>query len=72
MKSVTAENIKRIIRYKCLKQNAIAERAGYTHQSFNNMLNGRKLVTDVDVMKISRVLEVEPNELYGVKTERGD
>lgn len=67
MKSIIAERTKRIIKDGCIKQSAIAARAGYDEKSFSNMLNGRKLITDVDVMKIANALEVEPNDLYGIK-----
>ena len=33
-----------------------------------HMLNGRKIITDVDVANIANALEVEPNELYGIGT----
>lgn len=66
MKSVIAENVKSIIRREKLKQGAVAERAGYDYKAFNNMLNGRKIITDVDVMNIANALAVKPNELYGL------
>lgn len=69
MKSITAENIKSILVRKCLKQSAIARKAGYDIKTFHNMLNGRKLITDVDVTKIAIVLEVEPNELFGIEEQ---
>lgn len=68
MKSATAENIKIIIRNKGLKQMAVAEKAGYSYGKFSNMLNGRKLITDVDVGNIASALDVEPNDLYGLGT----
>lgn len=66
MKSAIAENVKKIIREKCLKQGALAEKAGYDCKKFSNMLNGRKVITDVDVIKIANALEVAPNDLYGI------
>ena len=56
---------------KCLKQGAIAKKADYDGKVFSNMLNGRKIITDLDVIRIANALEVEPNELYGIekKTE---
>ena len=66
-KSVVAENAKRIIAEKCLSKGAIGRRAGYGINKFSNMLNGRKIITDVDVMNIANALGVEPNELYGIK-----
>ena len=38
--AVVAENIKRIIDERSLKQSAIAKKAGFTTQEFNAMLNG--------------------------------
>ena len=67
MKSIVAGNTKRIIKNGCFKQGAIAERAGYDPKQFSNMLNGRKIISDVDVMKIANALGVEPNDLYRVK-----
>ncbi len=68
MKSLIAENVKKIIRKKCYLKSAVAEKAGYNYKTFSNMLNGRKIITDVDVMRIANVLEVQPNELYGIKS----
>ena len=64
-----AQNAKRLIRKKCFNQAAVAERAGYNYKTFNNMLNGRKVITDSDVARIANALEVEPNELYGIKSQ---
>ena len=65
MKSIVAENTKRIIENKCLKQGLVAKKAGYDAKKFSNMVNGRKIITDMDVIRIANALEVEPNELYG-------
>ena len=70
MKSAIAENVKKIIRKKCLKQGALAEKAGYDCKKFSNMLNGRKVITDVDVIKIANALEVAPNDLYGITEDQ--
>lgn len=64
-----AQNAKRLIRKKCFNQAAVAEKAGYNYKTFNNMLNGRKVITDSDVARIANALEVEPNELYGIKSQ---
>lgn len=64
MNFIVAPNVKRIIKQKCLKQVAIAEKAGYTPNQFSSMLNGRKVIKDTDVMKLARVLEVDVNELF--------
>lgn len=62
-------NVKEIIRRNCLKQRAVAQKAGYDEKAFSNMLNGRKIVTDVDVTKIAIALNVTPGELFDVKKE---
>lgn len=64
-----AQNTKQLIRKKCFNQAAVAEKAGYNYKTFNNMLNGRKVITDSDVARIANALEVEPNELYGIKAQ---
>lgn len=64
-----AQNTKRLIRKKCFNQAAVAEKAGYNYKTFNNMLNGRKVITDRDVARIANALEVELNELYGIKSQ---
>lgn len=69
-KSIVAENAKRIISEKCLSKGAIGKKAGYDIKKFSNMLNGRKIITDVDAMNIANALGVEPNELYGISTHR--
>lgn len=58
--------VRKIIKKKCLLQGAVGKRAGYNNKAFSNMLNGRKIITDVDVIKIANALEVEPNDLYGI------
>lgn len=70
MKSIIAENIKSIIRNMGFKQSAIAERAGYDAAKFNNMLNGRKLIADYDVLPIAYALGVTPNDLFGLSDKR--
>lgn len=65
-----AENIAKIISEAGLKQLAIAEKAGFGVQEFNDMLNGRKLIKMCDVLKIAKALGVTPNDLYGIKVEK--
>ncbi len=60
-----ADNIYKIIKEKMLVQSAVAIKAGYDAKTFNNMLKGRKLILADDIVKISRALDVTPNELYG-------
>ena len=69
MKSIIAENVRNIINQKGLKQRAVAMKAGYSLQTFNNMLNGRKIVSDVDVANIAIALNVPVSLLFEEKTE---
>jgi len=62
--SVMPHNITRIIRDKGLKQCAVAKRAGFSNQQFNDMLNGRKIIKPCDALAISEALGVTMNELY--------
>jgi len=66
MKSIIAENAKRIIADKGLKQRAVAEKAGYSQQQFSAMMCNRRIVQDTDVMAIANALNVTPNELFGI------
>lgn len=65
---VVADNIRKIIEDRGLKQKAVAEKAGYTEQQFSNLLCGRKTIETEDVVKITKALDVLPNDLYGIKT----
>lgn len=67
MSTVVIPNIRRIINERGLKQCALAEKAGYTKQQFNAMLTGRKLITDVDICKITSALDVDANALFSRK-----
>ena len=67
MESAIAENVKQIIRDKCLKQGAVAAKAGYNYKAFSNMLNGRKVITDIDVVNITKALGVTPNDVFGIQ-----
>ena len=67
MNGIVAPNIDAIITRKCLKQSAVAEKAGYTRQQFNDMLKGRKVIRDTDIVRIASALEVDVNTLFGKK-----
>ena len=66
---VIPQNILKIIQQTGVKQCVIAQRAGYTKQQFSDMLNGRKIIKAMDVLKIAKALNVTPNELYGMPAE---
>lgn len=63
---MVAENAKRIIKERGLKQNAVATKAGYTPKAFNNLVNGKKVMREIDIYRIATALEVAPNELFAV------
>lgn len=69
--SPAAENIARIIKEKGLKQSYVAEKAGFTAQELNDMLNGRRLIKMCDIPKIAEVLKVTSDDIYaaGIREE---
>ena len=64
LNSIVALNVKKIIKDRCLKQSAVAQKAGYSNQQFSAMMNGRKIIKDTDIMRIATVLSVDANELF--------
>lgn len=50
---------------KKMKQSLVAQAAGYTPQTFNNMLRNRKQIKPEDIMPICGALGITPNELFG-------
>ncbi len=70
MKSIVANNVSKIIKDRCLKQCAIAEKAGYSKQQFNDMLKGRKVIKDTDIFRLAVTLGVDANTLF--ETESSD
>lgn len=70
MSTVVVPNIRRIINERGLKQCAVAEKAGYTKNQFNAMLTGRKLITDIDICKITTALEIDANTLFNKEEGR--
>lgn len=63
MNAPATENIKRIIQEKGLKQIYVAKAAGFTAQEFYDVLANRRLLKVRDVVMLSKVLAVDPNEL---------
>lgn len=59
----TIENIKKLLKETGLKQYVLAERCGYTPKTFSQLVNGKKTITDIDVIKLCKGLNVEPNDL---------
>ncbi|WMI82067.1 helix-turn-helix domain-containing protein [Anaerotignum sp. MB30-C6] len=58
------KNVFRIIKEAGMKQCAVAEKAGYTKQQFNDMLNGRRVIKAKDILALSHALGVSPNDLF--------
>lgn len=65
-----ADNVAKIISELGLKQRAVAKKAGFEAQVFNDMLNGRRLIKLCDVVVIAEALGVTPNDLYGIVEEK--
>lgn len=59
-------NLRKFIKENGLKQNYIAEKAGYSKQELSYMLNGRKLIKPLDVLRLAEVLGTDANLLYGL------
>lgn len=72
LNSIVAPNVKAIIIRKCLKQSAVAEKAGYTKQQFNAMLRGRMVIRDIDIMRIATALEVDANTLFAKREDESN
>ncbi|WP_294785737.1 helix-turn-helix transcriptional regulator [uncultured Eubacterium sp.] len=66
-----AKNIAEVIASNGLKQIYIAEKAGYSPQELNDMLNGRRLIKANDIARISTALGVDVNRLYGIEKGEG-
>lgn len=66
-----AKTIIQIIESKGLKQCVVADKAGFTTQAFNAMLNGRKLIRPNAIPAIAQALGVTPNELFGINSKKG-
>ena len=70
MKSIIAENVKKILQQQGTKQNFLAEKAGYKIGTFSNMMNGRKTITPFDIIKLCDVLNVTPNDLFSIGNQK--
>lgn len=68
--SPVADNVKKIIDDRCLKQSAVATKAGYSIQAFNDMLNGRRIIKVMDIQVIANTLEVDANVLLGMRNKK--
>ena len=71
--SIVAIRLKEAITEKGLKQTSIANRAGYTTQELNDMLNGRRIMRAADISSILKVIRefgIDANYLFGI--EKGE
>lgn len=59
-----ALGVRAIIAQKGLKQVYVAEKAGYTTQELNDMLNGRRLIKACDIPELARALRVKTDDIY--------
>lgn len=59
-----SSRISTLLEEKGLKQNVIAKRSGFTPQSFNNILQGRKLIKACNIKSIAKAIGVDVNELF--------
>jgi transcriptional regulator with XRE-family HTH domain len=62
--NLIAQNTKRLIKKKGLLQYFVARQAGFSPGQFSNMMNGRKIISAEDIVKIAEALGVTPNELF--------
>lgn len=70
---IVAERLRNAIKDKGLKQSAIANKAGFTAQEMNDMLNGRRLMRAVDIASIIGAIKefgFDANYLFGI--EKGE
>lgn len=58
------KNLNRIIKERGLKQNAVAQWAGFTSQQFTDMLNGRKLIKPCDAAALANALDINVGDLF--------
>ena len=63
------QNIRTIIKEKGVKQNFVANKAGFTPQEFNNILCSRQLLKTESIVNLCNALDVTPNELFLFKND---
>lgn len=65
MASRIAENAKRIMTERGVKQRKVAEMANINEKTLSAMMCGRKIITADDAAALADALDVSPNELFG-------
>lgn len=67
------DNIKRTISEKGMKQGVVAERAGFSQSEFSNILNERRKLLRVEhILPIAKALGVPLNDLFRVRSKKGE
>lgn len=66
---VIRTNIRYIIKDKGFVQKAVACRAGYSKQTFNNMLTGRRIIRADEIPRIAGALGCDSKDLYAPPKE---
>jgi len=69
MESIVSRNLSEIIEEKGIKKRVVAERAGLTPKMLSDMLGGKKIIRDSNILPLATALGVTPNELFGLKNE---
>lgn len=72
--SIVAVQFKKVIREKGLKQASLANKAGFTAQELNDMLNGRRIMRAADIASLINVVKdfgIDANYLFGIEKGEG-
>lgn len=64
-------NIACAIKARGMKNNVVADRAGFTAQQFSDMLNGRKIIKPCDILAISNAIGVDIGDLFANTVSEG-
>lgn len=59
-------NIRTIIKDKGFIQKAVANRAGFSKQAFNDMLSGRRHIRADEIPRIANALGCDNSDIYSV------
>ncbi len=68
-KNATSGYIKEIMKERGLKIKDMAEKIGYSQAMLSYMLNDERTIKDTDILRIAKVLDVTPNELFGIGSD---
>lgn len=62
--------IKMVIAEKGIKKQTVASAMHLTPQQFSDLLSGRRILRQTDVVNVCEALNITPNELYGFTEAR--